>query len=568
MLNSTCQEAALSFAVDRGWDVFPAPPGEKKSYKSAKHSGGRNWGRTKDPEEIKYDWARWPKANIGIPTGIENGIFVVEADTVEAHNVDGIAALNALEAQYSELPDTLTAASPSGSLHFYFKHPGGDVRIKNSASEIATGVDVRGDGGMVIAPPSVRGDGVYYWITDLPIADPPPWLLALVTQKVNGKGEGEHNVDATPGEAQADPQRIALALETIPNEDVGWEQWNRVGMATFVATGRSEEGFEAFSSWSAKSRKHDPQTTREKWDQYFKSPPTSIGAGTIFFMAAEAGDEATAIMLERQRADYLERHAKVDAAEGEPSAAPPTNPEPRTNPPPRVDTPPSPSRPAVFWHGESVAAPIPWLVKGLIKQTGAMLLSGQWGAGKTFVALDLAGAIATKQEKWIDFPIKRHGGVVFIAAESPGSLPLRVNVMMEEKYQTKKTPFVWIAGYKPNLLRRGQHSLLMKDLIELMKQAQEKMQEKFGVDLVLIIIDTVAASSGFTNENAADARATASWPMSSAAGIRPSIPARLPKNMRNCANSIVVAAWWATTIPPNGSCPHSANAASAIGAAI
>jgi len=69
----TVLAAALSYATNHGWFVFPAPPGEKKSYKSAEHSNGRKWGATNDAEEIRQDWARWPLAGIGIPTGEVNG---------------------------------------------------------------------------------------------------------------------------------------------------------------------------------------------------------------------------------------------------------------------------------------------------------------------------------------------------------------------------------------------------------------------------------------------------------------------------------------------------------------
>ena len=140
-------EAALCYAA-RGWFVFPVPPGEKKSHKSAEHSGGRKWGKTSDPAEIERDWQRWPDANVGIATGPESGFFVVEADTKEGHEVDGIASLARLETQHGQMPKTLMAENPSGSLHFYFKYPTDSSKITNSASKIAPGIDVRGDGGM------------------------------------------------------------------------------------------------------------------------------------------------------------------------------------------------------------------------------------------------------------------------------------------------------------------------------------------------------------------------------------------------------------------------------------
>ena len=138
----------------RGWSVFPAPRGAKKSLKSATHSQGRKWGKTTDLNEIKQDFLRWPDANIGLPTGAESGFWVLEADTHAGHGVDGIASSPHLEERHGKLPPTLMAMSPSGSVHYYFLWTG--IIIKNSASRVAPGVDVRGEGGMVIAPPSVR----------------------------------------------------------------------------------------------------------------------------------------------------------------------------------------------------------------------------------------------------------------------------------------------------------------------------------------------------------------------------------------------------------------------------
>ena len=171
---SACGAAALRYAA-LGWEVFPAPAGQKKSHKSEEHSGAK-WGKTTNPEEIRRDFRKWPNANVAIVTGATSGIFVVEADTVEGHGVDGLASIKALEAENGPFPETRMAVSPSGSIHRYYGHPGADIYIKNSTSEIAPGVDVRGDGGMVIAPPSIRpGVGKYCWLNDLPIADAPAW---------------------------------------------------------------------------------------------------------------------------------------------------------------------------------------------------------------------------------------------------------------------------------------------------------------------------------------------------------------------------------------------------------
>lgn len=180
---STTLAAALAYA-GRGLAVFPARPDAKCSYKSAEYSAGRKWGATRDPAEIRDDFTRWPKARIGIVTGAISGIIVVETDTMEGHGVDGATALASLELSYDALPETLTGISPSGSVHRYFRHPGAGIKIKTTASEIGRGIDVRADGGTIVAPPSINPDGsAYRWIDKTPITAMPGWLIELTREK-------------------------------------------------------------------------------------------------------------------------------------------------------------------------------------------------------------------------------------------------------------------------------------------------------------------------------------------------------------------------------------------------
>jgi hypothetical protein len=78
---------ALYYADTNSWHIFPAPPGTKKSHKKAEYSDGRPWGATRDLDEIRRDFERWPDANVGIVCGEISGIFVVEADTLVGHDI-------------------------------------------------------------------------------------------------------------------------------------------------------------------------------------------------------------------------------------------------------------------------------------------------------------------------------------------------------------------------------------------------------------------------------------------------------------------------------------------------
>lgn len=182
--------AAIEYA-ERGWHVFPVPPGTKKSYLSKDYSGGRNWGASADVSGIQRTFKEYPTANVGIACGPSSGIIVIEADTVEGHGVDGIGNLAALVEANSPLPETVMAISPTGSVHYYFCSPEG-VPIKNSAGQIAAGVDVRGDGGMVIGVPSVKPgwSKPYRWLKSpetTELAECPDWLQKLCLKPVKVK---------------------------------------------------------------------------------------------------------------------------------------------------------------------------------------------------------------------------------------------------------------------------------------------------------------------------------------------------------------------------------------------
>src|SRR5262249_30400089 len=123
---------------------------------------------------------------------------------------------------HGPLPDTLMSGSPSGSRHRYYNSPKGVV-IKNSTSSIGPGIDVRGEGGMVIAPPSVRSDGAYRWLNDNPIADASQWLIDLASGKGSDGAElglTRRNASGNGGEAVPGFD-IPEGFEDVPVEDIG-----------------------------------------------------------------------------------------------------------------------------------------------------------------------------------------------------------------------------------------------------------------------------------------------------------------------------------------------------------
>jgi hypothetical protein len=169
-----------------------------------------------------------------------------------------------------------TDFSPTGSLHYYFKYPEG-VTIINSDSKLATGVDVRAEGGMVLAPPSVKPDvGTYKWISEADIADAPQWLIDRLVKQTQ---ESESKSDP-----QASLDRIAKAMEAMPNIYQGHKFWKDMGIRIFAAGAP----FQIFDKWSQKCpTKYNAAETKQAWQEITNSPPDRTGAGAIFKMADE-----------------------------------------------------------------------------------------------------------------------------------------------------------------------------------------------------------------------------------------------------------------------------------------
>jgi hypothetical protein len=131
--------------------------------------------------QIRSWWRQWPDANVGIITGKLSGLVVLDADGEEALN-----DLQELLAEYkfSKVPTVQTARG----WHFYFKHPG--VAIKSRAG-VRPKLDVRGDGGYIVAPPSMHESGEeYIWIGPLrkQLPEIPPKLLELIAPDSNENG--------------------------------------------------------------------------------------------------------------------------------------------------------------------------------------------------------------------------------------------------------------------------------------------------------------------------------------------------------------------------------------------
>lgn len=166
-------EAAVRYAK-RGRAVFPLWPREKTPL--TRH--GFKDATTND-EKVTTWWRQHPDANIGIATGAMSGFWALDVDSL-----DGEAALRKLETEHAQLPATIEVITGRGrQMYFHYTAPlGCSVRL------LGKDLDIRADGGYVVAPPSIHPSGKpYRWSVDgdpseVGLATAPEWLISLLAK--------------------------------------------------------------------------------------------------------------------------------------------------------------------------------------------------------------------------------------------------------------------------------------------------------------------------------------------------------------------------------------------------
>lgn len=149
----TPYQAAVEY-INMGLAVFPVvykgkTPLTKNGCKDA----------TTDAAVVKGWWQKWPNANIGIATGAKsNGLLVIDLDVDDNRGIDGYQTLRDWEKKHGHLPETIQSITGGGGYHLLYR---GAQRVGNRA-KVLEGIDVRGEGGYIIAPPSIHPNGMSY----------------------------------------------------------------------------------------------------------------------------------------------------------------------------------------------------------------------------------------------------------------------------------------------------------------------------------------------------------------------------------------------------------------------
>ena len=241
-------DLALSY-TDHGWPVFPCREAMEDvvdpvtgeitalNEKTPRTSNGFK-GASKMRRIIERWWSDWPGSAIGIPTGAATGVFVLDIDNKPGGS-NGFDWLADMEAEHGPLPETARVTTPNGGLHIYFNYV---VGTRNRGA-LGSGVDIRSEGGYVLAAGSRMADGrAYRWTspdsdstienTIPPIADAPDWLLDLLLPQ-NFPATSHHHMPSSIGNTAYVAAAIKAELDDLANTPQGARN-NRLNDAAFA----------------------------------------------------------------------------------------------------------------------------------------------------------------------------------------------------------------------------------------------------------------------------------------------------------------------------------------------
>lgn len=174
--------AALVYAQAFGWSVFPLVPREKIPLIPRERGGRGCLDATTDPDVITQWWSDCPQANVAVATGVASGFCVGDVDPRNG----GDESLEVLIDEHGPFPETVEAITGGMGRHIL-------LAADLPCSKLAVGVDFKGNGGYICAPPSIHPSGrEYCWEAssrpdEIPIAPAPQWVTDLVGSPRRGK---------------------------------------------------------------------------------------------------------------------------------------------------------------------------------------------------------------------------------------------------------------------------------------------------------------------------------------------------------------------------------------------
>jgi putative DNA primase/helicase len=322
----TMLEDALAFA-QIGFRVFPTHGirnractcGGAKGCSPGKHPIGSLVPRgvldaSADLDVVKRWWDQMRDANIGVATGKNSDLVVLDVD-----GPSGEETLAKIQRKHGLLPPTWQVKTGKGR-HLYFRYPKNVTKVKSVARK-KLGLDIRADGGYVIAPSSLHVSGQRYVFDadsiDNVLADCPEWVVAYANGqlKIDGPAIGTARQRTNAGTAsiphsKEEEARLRAALAFIPAEER--HTWFEMG-AGLHSLNWGDKGFEIWTDWSRTCKEeYDEADQRKTWESFDRPYyGARITAATIFYKARQHGwiDETLHTDLGNARR-FIKRHGK------------------------------------------------------------------------------------------------------------------------------------------------------------------------------------------------------------------------------------------------------------------
>jgi RecA-family ATPase len=438
----------------RGLLVLPCNPANKQPFTVRGLDSA-----TANPGLISRWWQQWPQAMIGVRMGADSGVWALDPDLPdEPDKPNGLDNWQSLIEKHGGCPATHSHATPRGGRHLLFKWRA-DRPVTNSPGQLKDlGIDVKGERGYVIVPPSVRHDGKAYEHTDpehaFQFADAPDWLYDLLKKPEPARPWLASSQPSPPSRVTSRPwARAALdgELEVLAATSSGRnEALNRAAFKLGQLVGGGE-----LSESEAKDTLYE----------------TSVANGYV--------------EKDGRRAALASINSGLRAGEQKPRSAPER--EGRDG---KQETGPLPLICAAELHGKPIVDQ-QWHVPGLIPQKQVTALYGDGATGKSLLALMLAVATAMGLS-WIGFEEINCGPVIYLGAEDDieelhrrlAQIVLSLGVSLTEAHDLHLVP---LAGEDAVLATFNE-----KKMIETTKRWEQLRALVKRIRPTLLILDTKA----------------------------------------------------------------------------